>query len=163
MLLLLLQLPFLFFLILICFFFDPLILFFFDPYLFFFDPLAGRNRPGKVCRKRAPQDVFQTEMLENWLQGTSYGTGSQKRQLFPKLCHNHENHIPLFIFYFIRTFDKHDQYKYMQKSSRMSHKIRRGRTGCLLVNHRSAIWREDKACLPCAVSWLKIMTKTNGR
>lgn len=69
--------------------------------------IGRRNRPGKVCCKRAPQDVFQTEMLENWLQGTSYGTGSQKRQLFPKLCHNHENHIPLFIFYFIRTFDKH--------------------------------------------------------
>jgi hypothetical protein len=109
--------------------------------------IGRRNRPGKVCRKRAPQDAFQTKMLENWLQGTSYGTGSQKRQLFPKLCHNHENHIPLFIFYLIRTFDKHDQYKYMQKSSRMSHKIRRGRTGCLLVNHWSAIWREDKACL----------------
>lgn len=44
--------------------------------------IGRRNRPGKVCRKRAPQDAFQTKMLENWLQGTSYGTGSKNDNCF---------------------------------------------------------------------------------
>ena len=117
--------------------------------------IGRRNRPGKVCRKCAPKDVFQTEMLENWFQRMSCGTGSQKRQLFPKLCHNHENHVPLFIFSLIRTFDK--QWPIQIHAEVFPH-VPQNKEGEDRVSSCESLisnLERGQGVFVCAISWLK--------